>query len=78
MLWETFCAPLNFLHFFRLKFDWLKKLSCKRDLSDQLNEPTKIKIGENEENFYGAHSIISEFSTGCIIIIKMGTKVSYI
>lgn len=53
-------------------------MSCKNDLGDQLNEPTKIKMGKNEESFCGTHSIIREFSMGCIIIKKMGTKVSYI
>lgn len=75
MFREIFCAPPNF---FRHKFDWLKKLSCKHDLGDQLNEPTKIKMGKNEGSFCGAHNIIREFSTRCVIIIKMGTKVSYI
>lgn len=68
MCTTTFCT------LFRLKFDWLKKLSCKNDLGDQLNEPTKIKMGKNEESFCGAHSIIREFSMGCIIIKKNGHK----
>lgn len=77
-VWGNVLCTTTFFTLFRLKFDWLKKLSCKNDLGDQLNEPTKIKMGKNEESFCGTHSIIREFSMGCIIIKKMGTKVSYI